>query len=304
MSFPLNSNSHLGSPLSSLSRIDDQLTAEELYPRMQAILSRKIHGLSLSVYLDGQDPVRKSQISDEQIKTRLEIIKPYTQWIRVFSCTSGHENIPRIAREMGFKTLVGAWLDNDRDANEIEIENLCRLASEGYADIAAVGNEVLLREDLSEAELISYIKRVKDCLPGIPVGYVDAYYLFREHPNVAAVCDLIMANCYPFWEFCNLEQSVDYMKQMYKIAQEAGHGKPVIISETGWPSQGSSQGDAVPSLENSARYFVHTYEWANAENINIFYFSSFDESWKVGPEGDCGAYWGLWDKDGHYKYEF
>jgi exo-beta-1,3-glucanase (GH17 family) len=35
----------------------------------------------------------------------------------------------------------------------------------------------------------------------------------------------------------------------------------------------------------------------------MFYFSSFDESWKTGTEGDVGAYWGLWDKHEQLKYK-
>jgi len=41
---------------------------------------------------------------------------------------------------------------------------------------------------------------------------------------------------------------------------------------------------------------------AQKENIDVFYFSSFDETWKIEKEGDVGAYWGLWDKDGNLKY--
>ena len=45
--------------------------------------------------------------------TVMKIIKPYTKWIRSFSCTDGNEAIPRIAKEYGIKTLVGAWLGDD-----------------------------------------------------------------------------------------------------------------------------------------------------------------------------------------------
>ena len=44
--------------------------------------------------------------------------------------------------------------------NEIEINGLINLAKQGLVDIAVVGNEVLLRKELSEQELINYIKRV------------------------------------------------------------------------------------------------------------------------------------------------
>ena len=43
-------------------------------------------------------------------------------------------------------------------------------------------------------------------------------------------------------------------------------------------------------------------KWSQEEDVEIFYFSSFDESWKVGAEGDVGAYWGLWDKNEELKF--
>ena len=89
---------------------------------------------------------------------------------------------------------------------------------------------------------------------------------------------------------------------MYYLAVNAAQGKKVIISETGWPNIGTPEEGAVPSYENAIKYLVDTYRWAEADGIEIFYFSSFDEAWKVGAEGDVGAYWGLWDKDGQPKY--
>jgi exo-beta-1,3-glucanase (GH17 family) len=76
----------------------------------------------------------------------------------------------------------------------------------------------------------------------------------------------------------------------------------VIITETGWPNQGEIFHGAKPSQENAIRYFLNTQQWGQTDNIDIFYFSSFDESWKVGAEGDVGAFWGLWDKDEQLKY--
>ncbi|MFT4724391.1 MAG: glucan 1,3-beta-glucosidase, partial [Colwellia sp.] len=206
---------------------------EDLQSAVTGVLENKIHGISFSPYTEGQGPGTK--ISEAQISARLAIISPSINWIRSFSCTDGNENIPKIAKQRGLKTLVGAWLDDDLENNEKEINNLIAVAQQGYADIVAVGNEVLLREDLSEGQLIAYINRVKAALPGIEVGYVDAYYEFEEHPKVTDACDLILANCYPFWEGCALEYSILYMKDMYRRAIKAGKGKKVIITETGWP---------------------------------------------------------------------
>jgi len=287
--------------LMSLAGIDlSEKTNEELLSLYSELLNNGMHGLCFSPYMDGQEP--GSKISKKQIKRRMEIIKPYTTWVRSFSCTEGNENIPAIAKQHGLKTLVGAWLGKFKSNNEEEISNLIKIAKAGHADIVAVGNEVLYRGDLKEEELLDYIYRVKKALPGIPVGYVDAYYEFGNRPRITEACDVILANCYPFWEGCSLEHSYLYMKDMYNRAYRAGNGKKVIITETGWPNVGENFYGAVPSVENALKYFINTQLWSREEDIDIFYFSSFDEMWKTTDEGDVGAYWGIWDKEEKLKF--
>ncbi len=273
---------------------------DALEAAFRAMLNQGSHGLCFSPYLDGQGP--GSQVDEAQIRARMQIIQASTRWVRSFSCTDGNELIPRIAHECGLKTLVGAWLGTDRAINEREIEGVIAVARAGHADIVAVGNEVMLREDLTEDELIGYLQRVKDALPGVKVGYVDAYYLFEKHPRITAVCDVLLTNCYPFWEGCPLDQAIAYMQSMVQRTQAVAGGKPVIISETGWPDKGTAFHGAVPSKVGAMRYFVETNAWAQRDGIDVFYFAAFDEAWKVGAEGDVGAYWGLWDKDGAPKY--
>ena len=273
---------------------------EELSELFRETLNNGMHGLCYSAYEEGQKP--GSILTKEQIRRRLAIIAPYTKWIRSFSCIEGNELVPVVAREFGLKTLVGAWLGDDKDLIEEEIAGLIKLAKEGYVDIAAVGNEVMYRKDLTEEELLGYIARVKEALPDTTVGYVDAYYEFSVRPNITAACDVILANCYPYWESCHIDYSLMHAKQMYYQALHAGQGKKVIITETGWPSQGTGLGDAQPSMENALRYFLNMQQWSAQEDIEMFYFSSFDEAWKVGAEGDVGAYWGLWDARGNLKF--
>ncbi len=274
---------------------------DDLRALVRQILEGKIHGISFSPYVEGQGP--GTQLGEPQIRERMSVIQPYVRWIRSFSCTEGNELIPRIAAENGLKTMVGVWLDDDKEHNEKELANAIEVAKAGHANILAVGNEVLLRGDLTEDELIDYINRAKQAVPDIDVGYVDAYFEFEVHPRVTAACDVILANCYPFWEGCPADHSLLYMKEMYRRAQRAANGKKVIISETGWPNVGTAELGAVPSFENAIKYFINTYQWAEEEGIEIFYFSSFDETWKVDAEGDVGAYWGIWDKDGKCKYD-
>ncbi|MGB2460506.1 MAG: glycosyl hydrolase, partial [Flavobacteriaceae bacterium] len=50
------------------------------------------------------------------------------------------------------------------------------------------------------------------------------------------------------------------------------------------------------------QYFINAQLWAKENGIEMYYFSAFDEPWKVGAEGDVGAFWGLWDKDENIKF--
>jgi exo-beta-1,3-glucanase (GH17 family) len=278
----------------------DNKTQKGLHNLFKRVLKGGMHGLCFSPYEEGQEP--GEQITEEQIRRRMKIIKPYTKWIRSFSCTDGNEAIPRIAKEYGIKTLVGAWLGDDADINKKEIAGLIKLAKEGYVDIAAVGNEVMYRKDLTENELLAFMYEVKEAIPETPMGYVDAYYEFSHRPKITEACDVILANCYPYWEGCSLEYSLVYMRDMYNQAKDAGNGKKVIITETGWPSFGEGIQGAIPSHENALKYFINSQVWSDTDDIEMFYFSSFDESWKIGAEGDVGAYWGLWDKDEKLKF--
>src|SRR6056300_230743 len=236
--------------IQSLLGIDtNQLDREALIEHSNTFFQNGMHGLCFSPYEEGQKP--GDPISDDQIRRKLALIAPHTKWIRTFSCTEGNERIPKIAREFNLKNLVGAWLGEDNELNEAEIEGLIELT---------------------------------------------------DRPNITENCDVILANCYPYWEGCSIEYSLVYMKQMYYQAMAAGNGKKVIITETGWPSQGENLAGAYPGYENALKYFINAQNWSKEDNIEMFYFSAFDESWKISAEGDVGAYWGIWDKDENLKF--
>ena len=260
-----------------------------------------VYGLCFSAYTEGQGA--GDQLTEAQVRRRVSVIAPHTRWVRSFACSEGHELIPRLAREHGLKTMVGAWISHDRDRNEREIAGLLTLAEAGLVNIAVVGNEVLLRGELPEAELLEYIRRVRVALPeDVPVGCVDAYYQFLERPALTAACDVLLPNCYPFWEGTDITMAASYLRRMVGLVQAAGGEKSVIVTETGWPGNGQPVGAAVPSAENAIRYFVDVQQWARQDGIKLFYFSSFDEPWKLRLEGDLGTQWGLWDKDERPKY--
>jgi hypothetical protein len=163
---------------------------------------------------------------------------------------------------------------------------------------------VLLRGDVSESALIAYMNRVRAAVPGIRVSTADTYDVLLAHPNVIVASDVVLPNYYPYWQGIAVDKAIASLHSWHQQIIAAANGKPVIVSETGWPSEGNTNGDAVPSLANAADYFENFLSWARANGVDSFYFEAFDEPWKAAHEGPQGAHWGIWDNDGVLKSGF
>lgn len=262
----------------------------------------KVYGIDFSPYLNGQDPNLGSQVTASQITARLQIIAPYTKWIRTFSSTNGLENIPAIARSFGLKVAANAWISSNTTQNAIEISNLIANANAGLVDIAIVGSEAILRNDVTEAQLLTYMNQVRQAIPAnVPVTTADVWGTFVAHPNLIAAGDVVFANFYPYWEGTLIDDAVCSLVQEYQQLVAASGSRPVVVSETGWPSAGNAVGAAVPSAANADLFALQYLTWAGGNSIQSFYFEAFDEAWKANSEGPQGAHWGIWDATGTIK---
>ena len=106
-----------------------KISSNQLHQYFSAYLEEGMHGIGFSAYEEGQKP--GDELTLEQVQRRMAILKPSIQWVRSFSCLQGNELIPTVAKQMGIKTLVGAWLGDDLEKNELEIEGLIKLAKQG-----------------------------------------------------------------------------------------------------------------------------------------------------------------------------
>ncbi|MFC1907742.1 glycosyl hydrolase family 17 protein [Chloroflexota bacterium] len=213
----------------------------------------------------------------------------------------GLEKTGKIAHQLGLKVAQGAWLDADLISNEEEISNLIKAAKAGFLDIAVVGGEVLLRDDLSEEQLIQYINRVKQTLPEIPVAVAMEFSEIRHHPDVVSSVDVLLVSYYPFWEGVSIDEAIATLHTWHEEIKANFGNKEIIVGESGWPSCGDTFGDAVPSPETANYYFLNFISWTRANNVSYFYFEAFDEQWKATYEGSPNACWGIWDRNGNMK---
>ena len=271
------------------------------------LVAHRLFGFDFEPYLDGQDPRLHTQISRAQMEQRMRLQIPRAGWIRTFRMVDGFEAAGSVAHQLGFKAALGAWIGPETtpagiQANQQSISHLITAGQAGDAELLIVGSEALLRGDISATALISYLNQVRAAVPGIPVTTADVYGRLIDNPGVVAACDILMANIYPFWEAQSIGDAIANLHQNFYNTKINAQGKPVWISETGWPSAGQTVGAAVPSPANAAAFFQRFVSWARANDVPFFYFEANDETWKATTgEGAVGSHWGVSDKDGVLK---
>jgi exo-beta-1,3-glucanase (GH17 family) len=267
----------------------------------QTAAGYRVHGLDFGPYIRGQDPNINPRVGTDQLRGRLALIANRTDWIRTFGSADGLEAMPALAREFGLKLAMGAWLSTNLAANETQITNLIAAGRSGDAAVLIVGSEVLLRGDLTQDALLGYIQRVKAAVPAVPVAYADTYSMLLAHPQVLRAIDQVWANYHPYWEGIAIDDAVAAVHSRHQQVLAAAGGKPVVVSESGWPSAGNTVGRAVPSAANAARFMLEFVSWARATQVVYFLFEALDEAWKARYEGPQGAHWGLFDEAGTLK---
>ncbi len=267
-----------------------------------ADLATPIGGLNFSPYPSAQHPGRNPYIRPEQIAQRLTLIEDCTRHIRTFSVRWGMDRVVDMAMLQGIQVTPGAWLGKDHISNLEAIDTLTATMLRNKVPRAIIGSEALLRHDLDAKQLGEYLRYARGKLGNYgEIGYADTHDQLKANQPLLEDMDVIYANFYPYWEGISIEASIAFLDSAYRELQARAPGKPIIISETGWPSCGRKIGKAIASPENSARYFREFTTWATKNNVEYFYFSAFDASWKTEYEGPQGGCWGLIDENGNAK---
>jgi len=247
-------------------------------------------------------------ITPEQIDRDLKQLSRVTGHIRTYSVDNGLDKVPEVARRYGMTVSLGIWISPDLVKNEEQIELGIKtaLANRRVIDRVIVGNETQLDGFVSEEQLDAYLDRVRAALPArIKVTTAEPWSTWIVIPEVAAHVDVIFVHLLPYWERMPINGAMGFIAKHFDIMQQTFPGKPIIIGEAGWPSEGRTLGQAQASLANEA-YFVREFvQFAQEKGYDYYLLEGFDEPWKGGSmEGAVGAYWGLFDATGHPKFSF
>ncbi|MDR1727434.1 MAG: hypothetical protein LBT74_05845 [Acidobacteriota bacterium] len=266
--------------------------------------------ICFSPYTNGLSPEDDSEVPVEEMRRQLDLLRPYVDTIRMFGVSGTLEKAYRMAKEeYGLRVIAGAWFDKSYGEEKIhaELDKLIDLANKGYVDVAVVGSETLHRGDFSASELAGYIGRVRRGIKdgGIPVGTSDTVESWLGNPSLVQASDVVLVTIYPFFSNVPAARGLSHVKSAYAQVEKAAAGRPVIVSESGWPTEGGAEGLAVPGMANAKRLFEDTYSWSRANDVEVVMFSAMDEAWKVeGASGDVGRHWGHFTADGRLKDAF
>jgi len=271
-----------------------------------------IQSFSYAPYKGGSN---KEYLSNDEIVRDLTLLKRFTKQVRVYSAPDAEKVLP-VARELGMRVQFGFWLSASQEDNDKEIELAKQLIRSYYNNISSiiVGNEVLLRTDLTVDELIVVIRDIKKMVYDINKKYpklnhkptvstAEIWNLWLANPQLGKEVDFINIHILPYWETIKAEQFIPFFKEIYAKVEKTFKGKRITIGEFGWPSQGYNNQDSVANPENQATVIRRFLVLAKDQNIEYNIIEAFDQPWKGKDEGGVGQYWGIFDANRNQKFE-
>ncbi len=231
-----------------------------------------------------------------RIEEDLSKLARLTGCVRTYATDNGLDQVPAIAQRLGIKVLQGLWLGRDRQKNRIQIDTTIALAKRYPNAIngIVVGNEVLLRGELSPEDIAAVLREVK-AATGMPVTYADVWEFWLRNRELAAAVDFITIHILPYWEDFPIAADIAaaHVDDIRSRVAATFPGKEILIGEVGWPSAGRMREGALPSRSNQAHVLEEVMARARAKNYRVNLIEAFDQPWKRYLEGTVGGYWGL-----------
>jgi exo-beta-1,3-glucanase (GH17 family) len=250
--------------------------------------------------------IPKFKVSKSDIEEDLRLVKKVSSCVRTYGVSGGLDQVPQVARELGMKVRLGAWISKDSVDNQRELDQAIAL-TKSHSDVIellVVGNEVLLRKELLASEIIALLNQVK-AKTSTPITYADVWEFWRSSPQIASHVDSIAIHVLPYWEDepVAAPEALEHVFATFAEMQKVFSTKKLWIAETGWPAAGRQRRGAVPDAVTQTQFIREVSDRARREKIDVNIIEAFDQPWKRALEGAMGGSWGIFDANGNERIQ-
>src|SRR5260370_6110884 len=219
-------------------------------------------------------PIDPRQIGEDLVR-----LKPLTDCIRTYSVDHGLDQIPEIAGRHGMKVMLGLWLASLPDLSRHQTETAIALARRFPEVIQSivVGNEVLLRGEMSAPDLVNTIRAVKAQV-AMPVTYADVWEFWLRYREIATAVDFITIHILPYWQDLPIpvQGAAAHLSAIRTEVAAAFPNREILLGEFGWPSAGRMREGALPSRANQARVVQEVLAQARRDNYRVNVIEAVD----------------------------
>lgn len=274
-------------------------------PEIEPPWPDRVMGFSFSPMHAEHDPTVGRVATVEQIEQDIALLAGKTHAIRTYTVDGAMAHVPELAKKYDLNVALGAWIDKRSEQNEIAVENVIKIADKNRSNVVRVivGNEVILRGELSVEQLGKYLDHVRSEI-GAPVSTAEPHDVWVKNPELAQHVDYIAVHMLPYWEGVDIEVAVDFIIEKLGKLQRMFPNKPIVIAEVGWPSNGRTIKSAVADEATQAKFLRRFLHRAHQDKYIYYVMEAFDQPWKRSLEGSVGAYWGVYDVERNAKFEF
>ena len=168
----------------------------------------------------------------------------------------------------------------------------------GAVDTVVVGNEQVNTGAASPTQVVAAINTARGALKTAgfsgSVVTVDVFSTLIANPSLCTASDYCAANAHGFFD-SDLQASGDgsWLMDQYNKIGAANNGKKVVITESGWPYQGNSNGAAVPSVANQQAAISSIKQAFASMPGSLFVFEAYDAKWKSPSSLGVEQYFGI-----------
>lgn len=254
-------------------------------------------GITYSPY--NKDDLCKSA---SQVAYDLKQLSAYSL-IRLYSTDcSGIENVLANLNS-NQKLFLGIWnIDPASVTSGLQaIQQAVGSSSRGWSsvDTISIGNEQVNAGTATVAQIGTGVSAARQWLKANAPNYsgsivsVDTLNAVVSNPGLCEFLDYIAVNCHPFFTgSVSPSQAGSWLQsQISSVSSACGGSKPVLITETGWPTQGNSIGSCVPSVSNQADALQSIMSLLGGQS---FSFTMYNDYWKSPGPYNVEQHWGIY----------